>query len=301
MARTLFEAHDISDIKIVCNISMGVTCQDALKELGAPNNEQLRCHDSLHAKVYISDFGAIIGSANASENGIGYVKGESGKLLEAGIFCPAGSDGYAKASAWFDIVFRESRKVDDAELKIAPERSGEFRPRGSRKILDALPLLRRILEYPQNFPGVYIAVSDEELDEERAEQSIEERAAALSAQNIVMEDEALFQEWPGHVLRPLGGDSILCLWKGTPGVVRVDAYLNCTTWPPRRPDTIFGEDNWTDFWKQIKQKPCKRRLTEDEARVISKLPISVGNQWLFTPDEFAERLRSLSMEAISNA
>lgn len=57
--------------RIICDVTLGGTSPNALRALGAPENDRLRYVPSLHAKVYISDRGAIVGSANASQNGVG--------------------------------------------------------------------------------------------------------------------------------------------------------------------------------------------------------------------------------------
>lgn len=86
----------------------------------------VRYHDGLHAKVYISDRGAVIGSANASNNGIGFGAKEP-VLVEAATFHSPAADAWAKATVWFDALHAEARQVDDTALKRAAQL---FRPRG---------------------------------------------------------------------------------------------------------------------------------------------------------------------------
>lgn len=59
---------------------MQATTQAALIALGAPHNERLLHLDGLHAKVYLSRRGAVVCSANASSNGIGFGEASVGKL-----------------------------------------------------------------------------------------------------------------------------------------------------------------------------------------------------------------------------
>ncbi|MDE2116075.1 MAG: phospholipase D family protein, partial [Hyphomicrobiales bacterium] len=55
-----------TDARIVCDVSMGSTSPNELEALRAPNNPNLRYLNGLHAKVYISDKGSVVTSANMS-------------------------------------------------------------------------------------------------------------------------------------------------------------------------------------------------------------------------------------------
>ncbi|OIQ65509.1 hypothetical protein GALL_529310 [mine drainage metagenome] len=94
---------------------MGGCWPGALEELGAPNNDRLRRYDGLHAKVYISDKGMVVGSPNASANGIGF-QNRNPVWLEAGTFHPGKSEAWHEAIKWFDQIYRNANKVDDAAL-----------------------------------------------------------------------------------------------------------------------------------------------------------------------------------------
>lgn len=112
------ETLDRSDVQVICDLSMGATNPTALRALGAPNSKNIRYLNDLHAKVYISDFGAVIGSANASRNGIGFNQSDPG-LLEAGVFVPKNSDVWRAAAQWFDLKFEKAQVIGDAELNEA--------------------------------------------------------------------------------------------------------------------------------------------------------------------------------------
>ncbi len=59
--------------KIICDISMASTNPKELKKLNAPKNKNIRHIKALHTKVYLSKKGVVVCSANASENGVGFV------------------------------------------------------------------------------------------------------------------------------------------------------------------------------------------------------------------------------------
>lgn len=110
------------DVKIICDISMGGTNPFTLRQLGAPENELLKYKDSLHAKTYLSEEGLVVGSANASSNGIGRA-GRPAGLVEAGSFFPAGSPEWQEAQNWFCRLWREAGcvEVDQQALERAED------------------------------------------------------------------------------------------------------------------------------------------------------------------------------------
>jgi len=291
MKSQLFPRWGHGNIRIVCDISMGATCRAALGELGAPSNENLKVHEGIHSKIYLSALGAVIGSPNASDNGVGRKAGESGNLLEAGVFCPAGSKAYVEAARWFEARFCAAPMVGQAELLSAPERSGELRPRGSRTKLASLSLLHRLKDFPQNFPGIQIAIATGHLNEEMAAASKKKRAKKRGTAVVMPPDDVILQNDEDSKLQSFSG-SLLLLWR-LRSVTRVYAYTNCSTWPPSNPDTVFGIEDWKKFWKAIDQEPPQRRLTEEESGQIGQMLAEKGGQWLFNASEFASRLATL--------
>ncbi|MBY0567453.1 MAG: phospholipase D family protein [Hyphomonadaceae bacterium] len=77
--------------KIICNLEMGGTNPHVIRALDAAEIERtgftkrIRQRDDLHAKVFICDHLALVGSANASANGLGFEGAEAKGWLEAGI------------------------------------------------------------------------------------------------------------------------------------------------------------------------------------------------------------------------
>lgn len=122
--------------RLICDVTRGGTSPKALLEMGATRNEDLRHVPDLHAKVYISDRGAIVGSANASHNGIGF--GAAPGLLEAGVLLGPDEGAFAEAAEWFETLWGRSRKVGRKALQLAKER---FRPSGMPGIGRSVPVL----------------------------------------------------------------------------------------------------------------------------------------------------------------
>jgi hypothetical protein len=89
-----FDAESLAskDVVIVCDLMSGACNPDEIerlqKTLGKPG---VRTRDRLHAKVWLTDRGAIVGSSNVSANGLGF-EGDELKLAEIPDVDPAHID-----------------------------------------------------------------------------------------------------------------------------------------------------------------------------------------------------------------
>lgn len=151
------------DVKIVCDLSMGATSPETLKQLGAPNNANLRHYPGLHAKVYRSDVGMIVGSANASNNGIGFMD-EGPGLLETGVFLKPERATWQQALCWFeDDFWDEAQQIDNAALQFCEAR-WRARQRAGKKAHppEGRPpsFLQVLREEPWLFDDVGIVITD---------------------------------------------------------------------------------------------------------------------------------------------
>jgi hypothetical protein len=139
--------------KIICDLTMGGTNPGELKALGSPENENLKHLPGLHAKVYISDQGLILCSANASNNGIGFLS--FAQLCEAGSFHNPKTDTYIDAVRWFDEIWKKAEVIDDLALEKALNswlRRTPVHPKGL-PLLDT-SLLDSVFKYPDQFRGI---------------------------------------------------------------------------------------------------------------------------------------------------
>lgn len=154
--RSLFPAAEVSpDARVICDISMGGTNPHELEALGAPSNSNLLHLNGLHAKVYISDRGLIVGSANASNNGIGFL--DVAGLVEAGTFHEPGSDVFEQAVEWFEALWMRSKPIDGGQLDLARD-AWKRRKTGARGVPartgDPTSLLDHVVSDPASFRGV---------------------------------------------------------------------------------------------------------------------------------------------------
>lgn len=106
-----------SDVQIVCDIVSGSTSAKALELIGAPSNKNLRHIHNLHSKVYLSDNGVVVASANASAGGLGY-DGKPARLEEAGTFHDD-DNFHSIVRDWFSEIFDRSHPVDRDAVEMA--------------------------------------------------------------------------------------------------------------------------------------------------------------------------------------
>jgi hypothetical protein len=183
------------DARIICDVTRGGTSPKALVDLGATKNKRLRHVPDLHAKVYISDRGAVVGSANASSNGIGFDAAPG--LLEAGVLLDPTDNGFDEASAWFEVLWARSKKVGKEALALATKR---YRPSGmpTNRLIRAGSLLDQIAADPDRFSEISIVLTH---NEAKPKQRARARSAMIAANPsegeaiMRMPDDGMFIGW----------------------------------------------------------------------------------------------------------
>jgi hypothetical protein len=102
--------------QIVCNLLRGGTNPGVIRALSLLPNVEIRHLSELHAKVFLAEGGAIVGSANFSADGLGIGRPVGSGWIEAAAVVDAAAVG-----RWFDSVWNASIKVDDDALTRATE------------------------------------------------------------------------------------------------------------------------------------------------------------------------------------
>lgn len=192
--------------RIICDLAMGGSNPKELRALGAPSNEGLKHLRGLHAKVYLSDQGLITCSANASNNGIGFL--ETPGLVEAGTFHPPKTDAYLTAARWFETIWGRAETVDEPALDRAQRAwvrrsAGNNNPSLPERPLNPASLLDTVIADPGRFRGVGFAFTNSNATIRQRDEAVaavikedKERALPLLSKNG---REAL-PKWPvGHV------------------------------------------------------------------------------------------------------
>ncbi len=194
-----------SSARVVCDLSMGGTNPAELMALGAPTNDAVRHVPGLHAKVYLSDRGAVVGSANASENGIGFSAGAG--LVEAGVLLAPGTRAHAATAEWLDALFEGADVVDQTALDACTEawRRRSSAGRGRSEAVEPRPrsLLDAVRADPARFRGIGFVFTDGSTSRrvrDLGSQTILAADAAAAAPALTDEDRSELPVWPaGHV------------------------------------------------------------------------------------------------------
>jgi len=113
--------------RLVCNLSSGGTNPDVIRILMARDGVEMRQLPDLHAKLVLTESGALVSSANLSANGLLLDSGQRG-WLEAGVLLPASSDAYARARERTQALWGSAGSVTQRLLEQAEQRFTDSLP-----------------------------------------------------------------------------------------------------------------------------------------------------------------------------
>jgi hypothetical protein len=102
------------NVRILCCLKGGKSDPDIIRRFGS----RARQHEKLHAKVIWTRRGAIVGSANASSNGLPEEEDSTDGLIEAGIFTHEGST-LRDIGNWFDKQYKLAKHISNRDLEAA--------------------------------------------------------------------------------------------------------------------------------------------------------------------------------------
>ena len=163
--------------KIVCNLLSGGTnpraiteIQDALKERFGDQFE-IRHNSRLHAKTYLSPKGVIIGSSNASANGLSMEGRECSGWIETNVYSPD-TTLISETQKWFDELWhsRETKFITKDEIEQATvlwdQRRQAALPRDEKA--PEIDLLEELKLTPEKLANrnLYICLYSEDLSEQ---------------------------------------------------------------------------------------------------------------------------------------
>ena len=113
-------------VRIVCNLTMGATNPRVIEAL-INKGFQVKHNPILHSKVYWTDKGIVLGSPNASANGLSFEGREQEGWLEAAIFVDGQSE-IDVTHSYVDDIWCKSEKITDQVLAAAWVRWRRRRP-----------------------------------------------------------------------------------------------------------------------------------------------------------------------------
>lgn len=277
------------DTRIICDVTRGGTSPKALVDLGATKNKKLRHVPDLHAKVYISDRGAVVGSANASSNGIGFDAAPG--LLEAGVLLDPADDGFDEASAWFEVLWKRSRKVGKEALALATKR---FRPsglQGSRPIRVG-SLLDQIAADPDRFSEISIVLTHSEA---KPKQRARARSAIIAAHPdeeeaiTRMPDHGMFIGWDRRDLARWRR-SFVEFWMPDD---RLHCYGRMASYYHDATGTVMSRKYWPAVQSIVKGGlPDPKAISKVDQQLVRRL-LDEYDDVLFTPRELAAAIDRL--------
>lgn len=132
------------DIVVSCDVRSGGCNSTEVRLLQSIfGHKRVLTRDRLHAKVWLTDIGAVLGSSNASSNGFGTEGRAAAGLIEANVFLgPEDQEALSEIKDWYEAkVWSASREIDDGDLQEG-DRQRDKRVKGSRtssvSVLDAL-------------------------------------------------------------------------------------------------------------------------------------------------------------------
>lgn len=143
-----------SSAKILCNLSTGGCNPDVIREL-LKLGFQVRALSSLHAKVYMGATSAVLGSANASIDGLGLNDDDSGwdeactRIIDP--------DSIKKLNRWFDSLWEKAADLSSPEIARILLEQADRAPPALR--VDPFNLLRALKEIPHAFKGKSLFVT----------------------------------------------------------------------------------------------------------------------------------------------
>lgn len=115
---------NLEHVRILCDLTSGACNPNVVHELHS-RQAKIWTKDGMHAKVYLGERAAVIGSANASANGLGEEDDELDLGLEAGVF--TSNIGVIKrARAWFSSQLNDA---DEVEVEFIDKLCAEYNER----------------------------------------------------------------------------------------------------------------------------------------------------------------------------
>jgi hypothetical protein len=151
----LFDGSTPSELRVICDLKMGMTPKSALIAGGAPDNKALRYlqDTEMHAKVYLSEGGAVVCSANASSRAL-----SATNRIEDGLWIGPETDAYAQVAEQFEARYQDGTVVDQTALEVAP--LSVFAPGDKQELPAGLTLDEALRRNPQAFHGIRFICTD---------------------------------------------------------------------------------------------------------------------------------------------
>jgi hypothetical protein len=117
-AAGLFKGIKAKNVQIVCNLKSGGTNPkviDDIRRLKLIGIDNVKMLDKMHCKVYWTPKGVIVGSANASANGLGFEGVQAFGWEEAALTITNSKIIY-KINKWFNTIWKNADQIQQYDL-----------------------------------------------------------------------------------------------------------------------------------------------------------------------------------------
>lgn len=136
--------------EILCNLDSGACNPAELRRIRELPGVTLKSHPSLHAKVYWTPAAAVLGSSNASANGLALEDDAAGGWREANVRLDDGQV-LGDIATWFDTLFGQGHEILDEDLDRAEQiwkARAKMAPTGTRLVGDLLTAFTNAPAHP---------------------------------------------------------------------------------------------------------------------------------------------------------
>jgi hypothetical protein len=216
-------------VTVLCNLVSGGTNPEEIRRLQEHSVNVFQC-DTLHSKLYLFDDSTlIIGSSNASANGLALQGAQLSGWHEAN-FLIKDQEIYRAASDWFDGL--SHRDIQDEDLQRA-RRAFERRRRAVPDQLEGhLTLIEFMRQNPENFRNkrIFVCAYREDLTDAQKRIILDER------------DDTGNSNIDGFGWAVPEDASLICFWIGPRWGIAFDGYWDTTRRPHSR--NACGSQVW---------------------------------------------------------
>lgn len=172
----ILDSVRVNDMQIICNLTSGGTNPSEISIISKMPGVKIKMKNDLHAKVYWTDKGVIVGSANASANGLSLEGAELDGWEEAAIYSTE-PEIISIINQWFSDLWVRALDINKAEINKA--KSAWLKNRSSRKnVKEKESFIEAIKSHAYHDKRIYIIIDVTWLSDSETKQG-EKRAQSL--------------------------------------------------------------------------------------------------------------------------
>jgi hypothetical protein len=131
--------------QLICNLESGACNPQPIVSLKEKLNWTIKTNERLHAKVYLFDDVAIVGSANPSANGLALQDTEVNSWHEVCVVVSQRQQ-IKELRQWFEKIFKQSGSITPARLKVAQDQWSRRRKNTADILKSSKKSLKELVE-----------------------------------------------------------------------------------------------------------------------------------------------------------